>query len=63
MNDSLALQDYEESRIEDEPILGRVLAMPDGSIHQLTWLEKLLVRVHLTDAKSLESRYFKQSVT
>jgi hypothetical protein len=62
MSEALDLQDYQESRIEDEPILGPVLTMPDGSMHQLTWLERLMVKAHLTDAKALESRYFKQTV-
>ncbi len=50
---------YEDSRIEDEPILGKVLTLPDGNIQQLTWLEKLLVTLHLTNAKALEARYYK----
>lgn len=57
----LELHDYSESRIEDEPILGPVLQMPDGSVHQLTWLERMMVKVKLTDAKALASRYFKQT--
>jgi hypothetical protein len=51
--------EYQESRIEDEPILGPVLAMPDGSIKRLSWLERLLLRLHLTNAKMLEARYYK----
>ena len=50
---------YQESRIEDEPILGPVLALPDGRIQPLTWMERLLVRLHLINAKVLEARYFK----
>lgn len=50
---------YRESRIEDEPILGPVLSLPDGRIQTLTWFERLLVRLHLTDAKALEARYWK----
>lgn len=50
---------YQESRIEEEPILGPVLAMPDGRLQPLTWLERLLVRLHLTNAKVLEARYFR----
>ena len=49
--------DFEQSRIEDEPILGMVLRFPDGRIQSLTWLERLRVALHLTDAKSLEGRY------
>lgn len=52
-------QTYQESRIEDEPILGPVLAMPDGSIKRLSWLERLMVALHLTNAKMLEARYYR----
>jgi hypothetical protein len=51
-------QDYQESRIEEEPILGQVLAMPDGRVHPLSWLDRVKLRLHLTDARALESRYF-----
>ena len=51
-------QDYQESRIEEEPILGPVLAMPDGRVHPLSWLDRVKLRLHLTDARALESRYF-----
>ena len=51
--------EYQESRIEDEPILGPVLTLPDGRIQPLTWLERLLVRLRLTNAKLLEARSFK----
>lgn len=54
---------YHDSRIEDEPILGKVLALPDGNIQQLTWLEKLMVTLHLTNAKALEARYYKTAQT
>ena len=59
INDSAQVQEYQESKIEDEPILGTVLAMPDGRFQPLTWLEKLLVTLRLTNAKLLEARYFK----
>jgi hypothetical protein len=59
MSDVTTAREYQESRIEDEPILGPVLAMPDGRIQPLTWLERLMVRLHLTNAKALEARYFK----
>jgi hypothetical protein len=52
------MKHFQESRIEDEPILGAVLAMPDGRIQPLTWMERLQVRLHLTNAKALEARYF-----
>ena len=59
MNDSTPVGAYKESRIEDEPILGAVLALPDGRIQPLTWMERVLVKLHLTDAKALEARYWK----
>ncbi|HJW11726.1 MAG TPA: hypothetical protein VJ598_08065 [Albitalea sp.] len=59
MSEAVQAREYQESKIEDEPILGPVLALPDGRIQPLTWLERLLVRLHLTNAKLLESRYFK----
>jgi len=59
MNEATKQRDYQESRIEDEPILGPVLTLPDGSIKPLTMLERVLVMLHLTNAKLLEARYFK----
>ncbi len=59
MNEAASLQGFEESRIEDEPILGPVLAMPDGRVQPLTLLERVLVKLRLTNAKLLEARYFK----
>ena len=50
---------YQESRIDDEPILGAVLTLPDGRTQPLTLWEKVLVRLRLIDAKHLEARYFK----
>lgn len=57
MND--ATRTYQESRIDDEPILGAVLTMPDGRTQPLTLWEKVLLRLRLIDAKHLEARYFK----
>jgi hypothetical protein len=59
MNDTAPTPEYRESRIEEEPILGRVLALPDGRIQPLTWFERVLVSLHLLSAKTLEARYFK----
>lgn len=59
MSESNRQTEYQESKIEDEPILGPVLMMPDGSIRQLSWLERLMVALRLTDAKQLEARYFR----
>lgn len=50
---------YQESRIEDEPILGAVLVLPGGRIQPLTFWERVKVRLHLINAKSLEAHYFK----
>lgn len=52
-------QTFGESTIEEEPILGVVLVMRDGRIQPLTWLERLLVKLRLADAKGLEERYLK----
>jgi hypothetical protein len=51
-------REYQESRIEDEPILGPVLVLPSGTIQPLTFWERVLVRLRLLSAKSLEARYF-----
>ena len=59
MTETQPVRAYQESRIEDEPIRGPVLALPDGRIQPLTWMERLLVTLHLTDAKALEARYWK----
>jgi hypothetical protein len=59
MNETTPSQGFQQSRIEDEPILGPVLAMPDGRVQPLTWLERVLVKLGLTNAKGLEARYFK----
>lgn len=59
MNEGMQVRPYQESKIEDEPILGPVLTLPDGSIKPLTLLERVLVALHLTNAKLLEARYFK----
>lgn len=59
MNQAVQAQRFQESRIEDEPILGPVLAMPDGRVQPLTWLERVMVALRLANARSLEARYFK----
>lgn len=50
-------REFSESRIEDEPILGTVLVMPDGRVQPLTFLQRLRVMLRLTDAKALEAHY------
>lgn len=57
MEQGLHLREFKESRIEDEPILGTVLVMPDGRIQPLTFTERLRLALRLTDAKALEARY------
>ncbi len=59
MSNAPQARPYQESRIDDEPILGSVLTLPDGRIQPLTFWEKVLVALHLTNAKVLEARYFK----
>ena len=59
MSDASNVPQYQESRIEEEPILGRVLTLPDGRIQPLTWLERVLASLHLISAKTLEARYYK----
>jgi hypothetical protein len=59
MSEANHVPEYRESRIEEEPILGRVLTLPDGRIQPLTWFERVLASLHLISAKTLEARYFK----
>ena len=59
MTDASSNPIYQESRIDDEPILGSVLTLPDGRIQPLTFWEKVLVNLRLLNAKTLEARYFK----
>ena len=63
MSESTKTPQYQESSISDEPILGPVLFLPDGSIKQLSWFERLLVALRLTTAKDLEARYFKPAAS
>lgn len=57
MLDLSRVAEFRESRIEEEPILGRVLVLPGGRIQSLTFFEKLLLTLRLTNAKRLEARY------
>ncbi len=54
---TLGSSTFQASKIEDEPILGTVLRLPDGRIQQLTFVERLLVSIGMLDAKKLEARY------
>ncbi len=40
---------YQESRIEEEPILGPVLVLPSGTIQPLTFWERVLVTLRLVE--------------
>ena len=48
---------YQESRIEDEPILGPVLVLPSGQVLPLTFWDRVLAKLRLVSAKTLEARY------
>lgn len=63
MTEALKTREYQESKIEDEPILGTVLTLPDGRTQTLTIFEKLMVALRLTNAKMLEARYYKPART
>lgn len=52
------IHEFRESTIEDEPILGAVLAMPDGRFCPLSWFERVLLALHLTDAPALAAKHF-----
>ena len=58
---SESTREYQESRIEDEPILGPVLVLPSGTIQPLTFWERVLVRLRLIGAKTLEACYFESA--
>ena len=57
MDDVLGASTFQESKIEEEPILGTVLRLPDGRIQTLTFTERLLVALGILNAKKLEARY------
>ena len=57
MSAAKPVREYQESRIEDEPILGAVLVLPSGTIQPLTLWERILLALRLTSAKALEARY------
>ena len=63
MSESLPRPLYQESTIADEPILGPVLFLPDGSMRRLSWFERVLVALNLTDAKSLEARHYRPAAS
>jgi hypothetical protein len=57
MDNVLGASTFQESKIEDEPILGTVLRLPDGRIQTLTLVERVLVVLGILNAKKLEARY------
>ena len=59
MLDVVKAREFQESKIEDEPMLGPVLVMPGGRIQPLTLVERILVTLRLTNARALEARYSK----
>jgi hypothetical protein len=61
MYDATLVRGYQESTIEEEPILGRVLALPDGRVQPLGWWDRLLLALGLTNANRLEAKYFPSS--
>lgn len=61
MLDVLKAQEFQESKIEHEPILGPVLVFPGGRIQTLTLMERIKVSLGLTDAKKLEAHYRKSA--
>ena len=44
MSDAMTVEPYQESRIEDEPILGPVLAMPDVRKDLVTRIPRQVTR-------------------
>lgn len=59
MQHEAPVREFAESRIEDEPILGTVLVMPDGRVQPLTFAERVRLLLRLTNAKALEAHYSK----
>lgn len=57
MLDVLKARDFQQSKIEEEPILGTVLVLKGGRVQPLTAFERLLVALKLTDARRLERKY------
>ncbi len=61
MYNATLVRGYPESTIEEEPILGRVLALADGRIQPLTWWDRWRLAFGLTNASQLEAKYFRSS--
>ena len=52
---------FQESKIEQEPILGHVLVLAGGRIQPLTFVERVMAALGLTNAKKLEAKYLRQA--
>jgi len=61
MYNATLVRGYQESTIEEEPILGRVLALGDGRIQPLNWWDRLRLSLGLTNAHQLEAKYFRSN--
>ncbi len=59
MLDVSRAQAFQESKIEQEPILGSVLVLAGGRIQPLTFIERVMASLGLTNAKKLEAKYLK----
>jgi hypothetical protein len=57
MDDVLGTSTFQESKIEEEPILGTVLRFPDGRIQTLTFVERVLIALGILNAEKLAARY------
>jgi hypothetical protein len=57
MDDVRGTSTFQESKIEEEPILGTVLRFPDGRIHTLTFMERVLVMLGILNAEKLAARH------
>lgn len=61
MLDISKTHEFQESKIEQEPILGSVLVLAGGRIQPLTLIERVMASLGLTNAKRLEAKYLKQA--
>ena len=59
MLDISKAQEFQESKIEQEPILGSVLVLAGGRVQPLTYIERVMASLGLTNAKKLEAKYLK----
>lgn len=59
MLDISKAQEFQESKLEQEPILGSVLVLAGGRVQPLTYIERVMASLGLTNAKKLEAKYLK----